>query len=194
MLRFIFYLNFYSEEPRQRASISESEASGQYVPAGEASEKLLPHVPKIVASVCLVHALLALAPSIALAFSPFVRGVVHEMVLDFWTLFVSGFSAILAVTQYLPQIHLTFKLKHTGSLSIPTMCVRGPLHIVLAVSLAFRINEILDLDATSIVMFAGRVAWRNYALAGSLQFVLLIVGISCNDIRPQLQDRGVYNR
>lgn len=168
--------------------------SGQYVSAGEASEKLLPRVPKIVASVCLVHALLVLAPSIALAFSPFVRGVVHEMVLDFWTLFVSGLSAILAVTQYLPQIHLTFKLKHTGSLSIPTMCVQGPLHIALAVSLASRINEILDLDATSIVMFAGRVAWMNHALAGSLQFVLLVVGIYGNHIRPQLQDRGIYQQ
>lgn len=50
------------------------------------------------------------------------------------------------------------------------MYVQGPLHIVLVVSLASGINELLDPDATSIAMFASRVAWMNYALARSLRF------------------------
>jgi len=116
------------------------------------------------------------------------------MVLDFWTFLISGLSAILAVTQYLPQIYLTFKLKHTGSLSIPTICVQGPLFIVLAVSLASRINGILDLDATGMVKFASRVACTDYALAGCLQLLLLVVGIYFNHIRPQLHDRRVSQR
>ena len=116
------------------------------------------------------------------------------MVLEFRTLSVSGLSVILAVIQYLPQIHLTSKLKHTGSLSLPTTCVQGLLHILLAVFLAARMKEMVDPDATSIIMFAGRVAWMNHALVGPLQLVLLVVGIYCNHIRTQFQDRGVYRQ
>lgn len=116
------------------------------------------------------------------------------MVLGYWTLFVNGLSAILAVTQHLPQIHLTFKLEHTGSLSIPTMCVQGPLHIILAISVASRTNKFLDLNATSIGMSADRLAWMNYALAGSLQFALMVVAICCDHIRPHFQDRGMYQQ
>lgn len=106
--------------------------------------------------------------------------------------FVCGLSAIVAIIQYLPQIYLTSKLEHTGSLSILTLCVQVPMQIVLALSLASRVNEMLDLDAAGIVIFAGRVAWTDYAFAGSLQCVLTFVGIYFNHIRPRLQEKETY--
>lgn len=182
------YLSFYSEEPPQRASMSNSGTlDRRHVSVDKQSENLVPRVPKIIASLCLAHALLVLGPSIALASSSSTRIGIHKMVLEFWTLFVSGLSALLAVTQCLPQLRLTSRLKHTGSLSIPTMGVQIPLSTALAVSLASTVDKVLDLDTVAIVSFAGCLVWVNHALTACFPSVLLAMCSYFNYVQPRLK-------
>ena len=122
----------------------------------------------------------------------------QSMALNFWTLFVGGISGVLAAIQYFPRIHLTFNLKNTGGLSIPAMCARASIFIVLAASLAFRVTGILDSDAHAVVKLTSRIARLNYALGGCTLCVLLFVSVHVNYIRPRLRNlntevRGARN-
>ena len=87
-------------------------------------------------------------------------------------------AAILASVQYLPQIWLTWKLGHVGSLSIPMMLIQTPGGFVFAWSLASRLGP------------AGWSAWSVYLLLGSLQGVLLVMAI-CFIIRDHKEARLV---
>ena len=195
--RLVIYLKSYSEESPRKASISGSEDSSDQN-SSVLDDKLLPRAPKVVGSICFAHTLLVLAPTIALATSPSTRDVANQMALNFWALFVGGISVVLAATQYFPQVYLTFKLKSTGVLSLPAMCAQGPIFVVLAASLAFRVTELLDSDAHAVVKLTSRIAWLNYALGGCTLCVLLILSVQVNYIRPRLRNlntevRGARN-
>ena len=185
--RLVIYLKSYSEEPPRKASITGSEDSSVQN-SSVLNDRLLPPAPKVVGSICLAHTLLVLAPTIALATSPWPRDVANQMALNFWTLFVGGISVVLAATQYCPQICLTFKLKNTGGLTIPAMCAQAPIFIILAASLAFRVTGILDFDANAVAKLTSRIAWLNYALGGCTLFVLLILSVHVNYVFPRLRN------
>lgn len=73
-------------------------------------------------------------------------------------------GTILAAIQYFPQIWTTFQLKHTGSLSIPMMCMQTPGGFLWAASLAAR-------EGTS------WSSWLPYFTSAVLQGILLIMAI-----------------
>lgn len=89
-----------------------------------------------------------------------------------WANFLGIGAAILASIQYLPQIWLTWKLGHVGSLSIPMMLIQTPGGFVFAGSLAARLGP------------GGWSAWSVYLVLGTLQGVVLVMGI-CFAIRDR---------
>lgn len=74
-------------------------------------------------------------------------------------------ATILAVLQYLPQMWTTYRLKTVGSLSIPMMLIQTPGSYVWAASLAVRLG------------WAGWSIWGLYIMTGTLQGVILVMGI-----------------
>jgi uncharacterized protein with PQ loop repeat len=81
-----------------------------------------------------------------------------------WAHFLGIVSAMLAVVQYLPQLWTTFHLKHTGSLSIPMMCIQSPGGMIWSASLAVRPGT-------------KWTSWAGYLVAALLQFTLLIMAV-----------------
>ncbi|ODV64020.1 PQ-loop repeat-containing protein ASCRUDRAFT_78974 [Ascoidea rubescens DSM 1968] len=73
-------------------------------------------------------------------------------------------ATILASFQYFPQIYTTFKLKHTGSLSVPMMCMQTPGGFVWTLSLILRPGAIWS-------------SWLPYLTAATLQGILLLMCI-----------------
>ncbi|KAL7417289.1 hypothetical protein BDY24DRAFT_377353 [Mrakia frigida] len=71
-------------------------------------------------------------------------------------------ATILAVSQYLPQILLTWNEGFIGSLSIPTMIIQVPGSVAFVVSIAIR-------EGTS------WSSWMPYAITGFLQSGLLVM-------------------
>lgn len=81
--------------------------------------------------------------------------------LQAWANFLGVLATVLAAVQYIPQIHMTWALQETGSLSIPMMCIQTPGSFVFAASLYSR----LGLAAWS--------AWGLFIFTGCLQGCLL---------------------
>jgi uncharacterized protein with PQ loop repeat len=75
-------------------------------------------------------------------------------------------ATALAVTQYLPQLWTTYRLKSVGSLSIATMCIQTPGSYVWAASLAYRLG------------WQGWSIWGLYCVTGTLQGMILTLGIT----------------
>lgn len=150
-------------------------------------DKLLPRAPKIVGIACVLPVLLILVPSSVMASSPSTKAAIHHMVLAFWTVFVSGLSFILGSIMFFPQMRMTFRLKHTGSLSIPTMCVQIPLLFILAASMASRMQDLLDSDAHGSVKFSSATAWISHIVLGCIQIFMLALAVFMNYIRPRLR-------
>ncbi|CED84097.1 hypothetical protein [Phaffia rhodozyma] len=73
-------------------------------------------------------------------------------------------STILAVAQYAPQIHLTWREGFVGALSIPTMMIQTPGSIVFVLSIAIREGTTWS-------------SWLPYAITGILQGLLLTMCI-----------------
>lgn len=69
-------------------------------------------------------------------------------------------GAVLASVQYIPQIYMTYKLAHVGSLSIPMMCLQVPGGALWAYTLAVRRGTSWS-------------TWSVYAASSALQGVLL---------------------
>lgn len=73
-------------------------------------------------------------------------------------------SAALAIAQYLPQLWTTYHLKHTGTLSIPMMCIQSPGGLIWSASLAARPGT-------------KWTSWAGYLAAALLQLTLLIMAV-----------------
>ena len=153
-------------------------------------DKLLPRAPKVVGTAYVLPVLLILVPSSVIASSPSTKAAIHHMVLTFWTVFVSGLSFILGAVQFLPQMRMTWRLKHSGSLSIPTMCIQIPLLFILAASLASRMQDLLAPETAGSVRLASRIAWVNHILVGCLEILMLLLAVYVNHIRPRLRKSG----
>jgi hypothetical protein len=83
-----------------------------------------------------------------------------------WANFLGLLGTVLAAVQYIPQIMTTWRLKETGSLSIPMMCIQTPGSAVFAASLAVRLGP------------AGWSAWGLFILTGLMQGVLLAMSLT----------------
>lgn len=129
----------------------------------------MPYVPEskqhtwktavFVAVVCVLHGLLVVVLSAVFIFAAPSR-------LGLWANILGVMGAILAGTQYLPQIWMTYHLGHVGSLSIPTMLIQAPGSFLWAGSLAARLG------------WEGWSTWSILLFTGMLQVCLLVMGIT----------------
>jgi hypothetical protein len=85
--------------------------------------------------------------------------------LNFWANFLGVMSGVLAGIQYIPQIWMTYHLKHVGSLSIPMMCIQTPGGLLFAASLFARLG------------MEGWSTWSIYLLTAAMQGSVLGMGI-----------------
>ncbi|KAL0071163.1 hypothetical protein AAF712_001723 [Marasmius tenuissimus] len=96
-----------------------------------------------------------------------------------WATFLGVTSAMLAVVQYLPQIIHTARHKVVGALSIPMMCIQTPGAVLMVLSIALRPST-------------NWTSWITFAVAGSMQGVLLVLCIcwKFRQHRLQIDDFG----
>ncbi|KAK4448471.1 hypothetical protein QBC34DRAFT_407476 [Podospora aff. communis PSN243] len=85
--------------------------------------------------------------------------------LGIWANTLGIMAALLAAVQYLPQIWMTYHIKHVGSLSIPMMCMQTPGGFIFAGSLFARLG------------WAGWSSWGIFVLTASMQGILLAMAI-----------------
>jgi len=85
--------------------------------------------------------------------------------LGIWANTLGVMAALLAAVQYVPQIWMTYHIKHVGSLSIPMMCMQTPGGFLFAGSLFARLG------------WAGWSSWGIFVLAASMQGILLFMAI-----------------
>ncbi|KAI0514849.1 ATP synthase F0 [Xylaria bambusicola] len=111
-----------------------------------------------VGGVCLIHGLLVVIVSAALAFGA-------PTYLGTWANVLGIMAAALAGIQYIPQIWTTYKLKHAGSLSILMMTIQTPGGLLFAASLAARLG------------WAGWSSWGVYVLTAIMQGIVLTMAI-----------------
>ncbi|KAK6087605.1 hypothetical protein SCUP234_01763 [Seiridium cupressi] len=131
-----------------------------------------------VAALCLVQGLFVVIISAALALGA-------PSYLGAWANVLGILSAALAAIQYIPQIWMTYRLKHAGSLSIPMMCVQTPGGLLFAASLGARLG------------WEGWSSWGVYVLTAIMQGIVLCMALSyewpSREEREQPQ-RPSYNR
>ncbi|RDA95126.1 hypothetical protein CP533_2161, partial [Ophiocordyceps camponoti-saundersi (nom. inval.)] len=82
-----------------------------------------------------------------------------------WANALGVMAALLAAVQYVPQIWMTYRLKHVGSLSIPMMCIQTPGGFLFAASLFARLG------------LSGWSTWVIYLLTATMQGVVLVLGV-----------------
>lgn len=116
------------------------------------------HTAVMVATVVIVHILLTIILSAIFA-------LVLPSHLGSWAIFNGILAAVLAAVQYIPQITMTYRLKHVGSLSIPMMCIQTPGGFVFAASLAVRLG------------WAGWSTWGIFLLTATMQGTLLSMAL-----------------
>ncbi|KAK3352652.1 hypothetical protein B0T25DRAFT_478322 [Lasiosphaeria hispida] len=85
--------------------------------------------------------------------------------LSTWANLLGVMAATLAAVQYIPQIWMTYNIKHVGSLSIPMMCIQTPGGFVFAGSLFARLG------------WAGWSSWGIFILTATMQGLLLSMAI-----------------
>ncbi|KAJ4390064.1 hypothetical protein N0V93_007537 [Gnomoniopsis smithogilvyi] len=108
----------------------------------------------MVATVVLVHILVTVVVSAIIV-------LIFPSQLNGWAVFNGILAAGLAAVQYIPQIFMTYHLKHVGSLSVPMMCIQTPGGFLFAASLAVRLG------------WAGWSTWGIFLLTGIMQGILL---------------------
>lgn len=111
-----------------------------------------------VATIVVVHILVTIVLSAIFA-------LVLPTHLGSWAIFNGILAAILAAVQYIPQITMTYHLKHVGSLSIPMMCIQTPGGFLFAASLAVRLG------------WAGWSTWGIFLLTAIMQGTLLSMAL-----------------
>jgi len=82
-----------------------------------------------------------------------------------WANFLGVMATVLAGIQYIPQIYMTYTLKHVGSLSIPMMCIQTPGGLLFAASLFARLG------------WEGWSTWVIYLLTAAMQGSVLAMGV-----------------
>lgn len=82
-----------------------------------------------------------------------------------WANALGVMAAVLAAIQYVPQIWMTYHLKHVGSLSIPMMCIQTPGGFLFAASLFARLGP------------AGWSTWAIYLMTAVMQGAVLVLGV-----------------
>ncbi len=115
--------------------------------------------------VCVLHALLVVIISVYLVFC-------RPDDLGTWANILGITAAILAISQYFPQLKKTWDVGHVGSLSIPMMLIQTPGSFVWSASLAARVG------------LSGWSTWGVFLLTGCLQGCLLIMCL-CFEIRDK---------
>ncbi|KZF19326.1 PQ loop repeat protein [Xylona heveae TC161] len=108
--------------------------------------------------ICFIHILVTFFISTFILY-------LHPSLLQTWANVLGICSTLLASIQYIPQLWMTWHLKHVGSLSIPMMCIQTPGSFVWAGSLAARLGA------------QGWSTWVVYFVTGALQGCLLVMAI-----------------
>lgn len=108
----------------------------------------------MVATAVLVHILFTVVVSAVIV-------LIFPSHLGSWAIFNGILAAGLAAVQYIPQITMTYHLKHVGSLSIPMMCIQTPGGLLFSASLAVRLG------------WAGWSTWGIFLLTAIMQGILL---------------------
>ncbi|KAK4173920.1 hypothetical protein QBC36DRAFT_49246 [Triangularia setosa] len=112
----------------------------------------------LVASLTLLHGLAVIV----------ITGILSTLAKDHlatWANVLGVMAALLAAVQYVPQIWMTYHLKHVGSLSIPMMCIQTPGGFLFAASLFARLG------------LAGWSSWGIFVLTATMQGLLLYLAI-----------------
>lgn len=126
-----------------------------------------------VTAICLLHALATVIISVAFTLR-------QPSALPAWANFLGILAAILASTQYFPQIYTTFRLRCVGSLSIPMMCIQTPGSLVWAASLAAREGA------------KGWSIWGVLVVTACLQGTLLAMAIYFEYFGPNSKQKVVH--
>lgn len=124
----------------------------------EAEEEPRWQTAVLVATVVLVHILLTVIISAIMV-------LIFPSHLNSWAIFNGILAAGLAAIQYIPQITMTYHLKHVGSLSIPMMCIQTPGGLLFTASLAVRLG------------WAGWSTWGIFLLSALMQGILLSMAL-----------------
>ncbi|UKZ93121.1 uncharacterized protein TrAFT101_008047 [Trichoderma asperellum] len=111
-----------------------------------------------VGGLCILHGLVVIALTGVFA-------IALPNKLNIWANFLGVMAAALAAVQYIPQIWMTYHLKHVGSLSIPMMCIQTPGGFLFAASLFARLG------------MEGWSTWAIYLLTAVMQGSVLAMGI-----------------
>jgi len=131
---------------------------GDTLPDNDVEKQYTWRTAVAVAFLCLLHGLVVIIVSAALLIS-------RPHHLGTWANILGVMATILAAIQYLPQIWMTWHLRHVGSLSIPMMLIQTPGSFVWAGSLAARLGV------------EGWSTWGVFLVTGCLQGCLLFMGI-----------------
>ncbi|KAJ5135104.1 uncharacterized protein N7515_004382 [Penicillium bovifimosum] len=125
----------------------------------------------VVTGICLLHALVTVALSLAFELR-------QPDAVPAWANFLGVLAAVLASIQYFPQIYTTFRLRCVGSLSIPMMCIQTPGSLVWAASLAVRKG------------WSGWSIWGVLVVTACLQGTLLMMAIYFEYFGPNKREAG----
>ncbi len=117
--------------------------------------------------ICLAHAIIA-------SLVAFIVVVWYPEYIIFTADLLGIIGTILAIVQYLPQIHTTAKLRHAGSLSIPMMWIQTPGGFAWAASLAMREGTKWS-------------SWFPYFTAACLQGVVLSMCVYFEWVKPKTE-------
>jgi len=126
-----------------------------------------------VAFLCLFHFLATLFMSLSVVLR-------HPQYSESWAKILGIMAAVLSITQYIPQIHKTWKLGRVESLSIPMMLIQTPGSFVFAASLAMRLGS------------EGWASWGVFIITGCLQGTLLVMGV-CFEVKAMKECDGNEN-
>ncbi|KAK7740971.1 hypothetical protein SLS53_005034 [Cytospora paraplurivora] len=74
--------------------------------------------------------------------------------------------AVLACIQWVPQAFTTWHLGHLGSLSLASLCLSAPYTWIFGINMIVRVG------------LAGWSAWIVYILVGTMQLILITMGVS----------------
>ncbi|KAK0641751.1 hypothetical protein B0T16DRAFT_335775 [Cercophora newfieldiana] len=146
---FVLFLVFFRYNPEQDPDNEE---------LGEGEESPRWQTALLVAVLTLLHGLAVIV----------ITGILTTVApekLGIWANTLGIMAALLAAVQYLPQIWMTYHIKHVGSLSIPMMCMQTPGGFIFAGSLFARLG------------WAGWSSWGIFVLTASMQGILLYMAI-----------------
>ncbi|KAK0715560.1 hypothetical protein B0H67DRAFT_487580 [Lasiosphaeris hirsuta] len=147
---FVLFLVFFRYNPTNDPDNDELDEEAEDSPRWQTA--------LLVASLTLLHGLVVIVVTGILT-------MVAPQHLPTWANLLGVMAAALAAVQYIPQIWMTYNIKHVGSLSIPMMCIQTPGGFVFAGSLFARLG------------WAGWSSWGIFILTAMMQGSLLSMAI-----------------